>query len=100
MIRHLIVSVELALLAAACVVFVARYTGVHPVRRWRVMRPEGRHLLAFSAAVGALALWMLGNAFVPDWPGKQWVAHVLLGVLTVLAWQRVYLLIKAEREDN
>ena len=98
--RHYVILVELLALAAACVVFVARYVGFHPLGRWRRMRPEGRHLLAFTSTLGALALWMLGSVYLPPFAGKKWIAPVLLAVLAALAWQRVVLLIKAQREGD
>ena len=98
--RHYVILVELLALAAACVVFVARYVGVHPLARWRRMRPEGRHLLAFTTAFGALALWLVVAQYLPHLPGEEWVAPILLAVIVVLLWQRVVLLIKAQRGGN
>jgi hypothetical protein len=64
---------------------------------WRAS-PIGRHLMFYTSAAGAIDVsWLLLLLF------KQWWLMYLLffaqAALGVLTWQRVYLVVKAQRQD-
>lgn len=85
--------VEWVLTLLAIVVFVALYS-------WRSNwhSPMGRNILAFVAISGVemLCLLLLG-AGVTVW---VWVFPIVFGALTITVWQRLYLLLQAQRAQR
>jgi hypothetical protein len=60
--------------AFSTLAFIVRYMTNLP---WRSTK-EGRHLLAMTVSVSAFFVLYLVQAFVPDWPGRQYLLIVLL----------------------
>ena len=79
-----------------CLLFAALYLRG---TAWRHMTREGRHLVAFTLALGALIVRALILRTSGPFPYHEWVATALMAVIAGLLWQRLYLLIRAQRED-
>lgn len=68
--------------------FLIRYTTNLP---WASTQ-EGRHLVSMTTSIGAFFLLYLIQAFVPDFPGRQYILVVLLvGLVTNCTWRWVLL---------
>lgn len=63
---------------------------------WRHIRhtPEARHLIAFTAVVGALATEQLVLEVFGRWAGHELFVTITVAAAAVLLWQRVTLLIR------
>ena len=80
--------------AAGCWYFVAAYhwlTGGD----WR-RTAAGRHLMAFTATLGALLSWIVVVRVWPDLPGRRLVSLGLFAALVVLIYHRAVLLHRAQ----
>ncbi|MCE7081141.1 hypothetical protein [Streptomyces sp. ST2-7A] len=81
------------LLLVAAVVFCVAY---HVLARWW-RSPEGRHLMAGAAALGALGGYTVAIMVWPDAvPALRWVRAGLVLALAVLLAQRTVLLWRAQ----
>ena len=77
----------------ACLTFVTVYWSTAPW--WR--REWGRHTMAFVASLGLLVGLILAGRIWGDYPGRRQLVLISFAALTVLLWQRVYLVIRAQR---
>lgn len=78
---------------AACITFVTVYWTTAPW--WR--SEWGRHTMAFVASLGLLVGLILTYRVFGDYPGRRQLLLVSFAALTLLLWQRVYLVIRAQR---
>lgn len=78
---------------AACITFVTVYATTAP---WRSTE-WGRHMMAFAVCLGLLLGLGLAYRIFGDYPGRQVLLAVVFATFTVLLWQRVYLVIRAQR---
>lgn len=80
------------------VVAVAWFLGRYMTKLPWAQTEEGRHLVAFSASVGAFFVLYLLLAVWPTLPGRSVIRFTLLTALIVNCWWRVWLLEKHLRE--
>ena len=82
-----------ALAFGACVTFVTVYASTAP---WRE-REWGRHTMAFVASLGLILGLVLTYRVFGEYWGRRELLLISFAALTVLLWQRVYLVIRAQR---
>lgn len=77
----------------ACLTFVAVYGTTAPWYRSEM----GWHMMAFVFSLGLILGLSLAYRIWGEYPGRKVLLIVAFGLLTVLLWQRVYLVIRAQR---
>lgn len=88
----LILRVEGALIALT---FAARYS-----RTTWAQSAEGRHLMAFTVLVVAFLTTASVGSILGDYPGRPFVLLALYGLLAWLLWDRLLLLLTAQRRGT
>jgi hypothetical protein len=89
-----IVTVELVIALLGCWSFVVLYT-----RTWAWWRNDvGRHLVAFSSALGLLLAFYVLRLVWRDMPGTGLITVILMTLLTVVILWRLLLFIRIKRD--
>lgn len=81
----------------ACLYFVVAYQWLTGGDWWH--SPAGRHLMEFTATLGAVFALIAAARFWPTYPGRDLLATLVFGALVGQVVWRIVLLHRAQRGD-